>query len=279
MDILELLKYLLLGLIQGLAEVLPVSSTGQVELVRSLIGVDVEKELLFLILLNTGSFIVLLFAFRRQIGVLIRDFFRYIFSGKSHPESKPGFVYCIKLILATLPAAVVGLFFRHKIDGFLLNYGTLFSGIGLLVTGTVLLYVGFGDYRHQNGKIGWLDSVLIGAGQALALIPGISRSGMTTSIALKRGVDIDSALDFSFLMYLPVSFGGLVLLLLEASGSGFSVPSPSHYVYYAVAFLGAAGFTYLAFRIIYNVFRSGKLKYFGYFCLATGILSLIVYAF
>lgn len=277
MSVLEALKYLLLGLVQGVTEVLPISSSGHVEFVKALVSLDYDEGLLFLILVNSGSLVTFLFVYRHKLGTLIKDFFKYVFNKDSRPVTKNGFFYVLKLLVASIPAAIVGILFSDLIDTIMLEYNVLISGVGLLFTGTILFLVGKHHYQNGANVITWVDSVLIGAAQAVALIPGVSRSGMTTSTGLKRGASINSSLDFSFLLYIPISIGSLLLFVKEGIETGISVPSSAYYFYYVLAFSGALVATYVAFKIIFNIFRLGKLRYFGVYCLALGLLSIVIF--
>jgi len=236
MSLLEALKYLFLGLVQGVTEVLPISSSGHVEFVKALVNLDVDEGLLFLILVNTGSLVTFVFVYRKKLIQLIVNFFAFIFKPESRPENKEGFLYALKLIVASIPAAVVGILFNNEIEALLKEYNVLLSGVGLLFTGTILLLVSRLQFRHGGeSKIGWADSVLMGGAQAVALFPGVSRSGMTISMALKRGTSIRAALDFSFLMYIPVSLGSVILLLKDGIETGMGVPSHTYFWCLAVS--------------------------------------------
>ncbi len=277
MSVLEALKYLLLGLVQGVTEVLPISSSGHVEFVKALVNLDYDEGLLFLILVNSGSLVTFLFVYRHKLARLIKDFFQYVFKKESRPISKNGFFYVLKLGIASIPAAIVGFLFSDLIDSVMLEYNVLVSGVGLLFTGTILFLVGKHHYHNGANEITWIDSVLIGAAQAVALIPGVSRSGMTASAGLKRGASINTTLDFSFLMYIPISIGSLLLFIKEGAEMGMSVPSNAYYFYYILAFSGSLVATYVAYKIIFNIFRTGKLKYFGVYCLLLGLLSIVIF--
>ncbi len=277
MDLIEAIKYLILGIIQGITEVLPISSSGHVEIAKTLFQMDVDEGLLFLILVNTGSLIAFFVVFFRDIINIIDDVFTYIFSKNEREESKDGFTTFIKLVIASIPAAIVGLLFNDKIDALMLKYNVLLSGIGLLITATLLLITSQGKIKRGYTLISYTDAILLGLAQAVALVPGISRSGSTTSTALKRGVGVDSALRFSFLMYIPVSVGSMLLYVLKIADEGMGLPSNEYLIYYGLAFVGAMIATYIAFKFIFNIFKSGKLKYFSYYCFAAGIFSIVLY--
>ncbi|MDD3113043.1 MAG: undecaprenyl-diphosphate phosphatase [Candidatus Izemoplasmatales bacterium] len=279
MNLLEALKYLLLGLVQGVTEVLPISSSGHVELVQTLVQLEADEGLLFLILVNTGSLIVFLFIYWRKLWRVLLDFLSYIFRPSTREATSKGFYYAIKLVIASIPAAIVGVFFKDQLDALLKSHGLLVSGTGLILTGSVLLIVS--QKRAFNGEatVSFVDAILMGLGQAAALFPGVSRSGMTTSTGISRGIGIATALDFSFMMYIPVSIGVLLLSVIDGIQSGFNLPGSDYIGYYLLALVGAIVATYLAFRIVFSAFKTGKLKYFALYCLAVGLLSIGIYIF
>ena len=277
MDIIEAIKYLLLGIIQGITEVLPISSSGHVEIAKTLFEMDVDEGLLFLILVNSGSLIAFVVVFFHDLVNIIQDVISYVFQPSQREDSKDGFSTFVKLIIASIPAGILGILLNDKIDELMLTYNVLLSGVGLLVTATLLLITSQGKIKKGYTHISYVDAILIGLAQGVALVPGISRSGSTSSTALKRGIGIDSALRFSFLMYIPVSVGSMILYIFKISNEGFGLPSNEYLIYYGLAFLGAVIATYIAFKFIFNIFKSGKLKYFSYYCFAIGILSIILY--
>lgn len=281
LDILiEAIKYLLLGIIQGITEVLPISSSGHVEIAQVFFKVHNDEGLLFLILVNTGSLLTFLVIYYKKIIELIRDFVLYIFKKESRKITHENFIFCLKIVVACIPAAVVGFVLKDFIENTILKeYGIFFVGIGFLVSGTALVLIR--EVRIKKGKtmINWADSVLIGLTQAIAIFPGVSRSGMTSSTSIRRGMGIDSALNFSFLLYIPLSIGSLIVQLFSIRNEGLGIPGNEYILYYIVAFIGAAVATYFAYKLIFNIFKSGKLKYFSYYLFALGLFSIFYYIF
>ena len=277
LDILEAIKYLILGIIQGITEVLPVSSSGHVHIAQTLFNIDMDTGLLFLILVNTGSLLTFLIIYFKRLVILIKDFFIYIFRKDLREEKHNNYIFMLRIIVACIPAGLVGLFLSDVIDNLLITYGSLLVGIGLLVTGTVLFSIR--DKRILKGKtmINWTDTFLIGLAQSAAILPGISRSGLTTTMSIKRGMGIDSALNFSFLLYIPLSFASLILMIFKIGDEGLGIPGKEYYFYYLLAFIGAAVATYFAYKLIFNIFKRGKLKYFSYYCLIVGLGSIIYF--
>lgn len=275
-SILEFLKFVFLGLVQGITEVLPVSSSGHVELLKSLIGLEMEENVVFLILLNTGSLAAFLIIYFKRLWILIKAFFIYVFRPIKRQENKENAIHLMKILVASVPAGIAGLFFKPIFENNLAEYAILISGLGLLFTATVIYAVSTLNFRQGVTKITWVDSILMGIAQAVAIVPGISRSGMTTSMALKRDNGINTALDFSFLMYIFISFAATSLLIKDLFTTEVVISSVQ-YVYFAFSFLSAMGATFIAYKIIFNIFRSGKLRYFSYYCFAVGMLAVILY--
>jgi len=276
MDILELMKYLILGAVQGITEVLPISSSGHVELLEMILKLKEEQGLLFLILLNTGSLFVFLFIYRKVLAALIRSSFLFIFKPSTREEHKSAFVYALKIVIASIPAAIVGFLFEDTIEMLMKQYGGIMSGIGLMVTATVLLLVSQKRLHAGSTEISYKDAIFVGLAQSVALLPGVSRSGSTTGTALARGTGVDSALKFSFLLYIPISLGTLMIELYKALKNGISVPDNAYYIYYFGAFFMAIIFTAIAFRVVFPAFKSGKLKYFSVYCFMVGAVSIML---
>lgn len=280
LDIIEAIKYLLLGIIQGITEVLPISSSGHVEVAQVFFNVQKDEGLFFLILVNTGSLLTFLVLYFRRIVVLIKDSFLYIFKKELREEKYNNFIFSVRIIVACIPAGIVGFLLRDFIDSFVLaKYGLVLVGVGFLVSGTVLYTIR--DTKILKGKtmINWKDTILIGLAQAVAIFPGVSRSGMTSSTSIKRGMGIDSALNFSFLLYIPLSFASILLSILDIRTEGLGIANNNYYFYYFLSFIGAVVATYFAYKLIFNIFRSGKLKYFSYYLFAMGIASMFYFMF
>ena len=280
LNIVEALKYLLLGIIQGLTEVLPISSSGHVEIAKQIVGIDFSNSLLFLILVNTGSLCAFIWIYRRKLWHLIKGFIVYILYPSKREQHRNAFFMVMKIVVASIPAGIVGILFNSEFQQLLEQYGLLIVGIGLLVTATVLYIITRDEpFKGQDNQLNWKDVTLIGVAQAFALFPGISRSGMTSSTAIKRGASIDTALDFSFIMYIPVSIGSTLLLIYKAMSGEESVFSAGQTLYYVLAFVGAATATYIAYKLIFNIFKSGKLRYFSYYCLTISAIAMFIYIF
>jgi len=279
MDFIEALKYFILGLIQGITEVLPISSSGHVELVKAIIHIDFDQDLLFLVLVNTGSLVTIIFLYFNRLVSIIKDFFLYLFKKSTRETTRIGFGLGLKLIVATIPATIVGLVFKGMIETLMIQYNVLLSGIGLIFTGNILFLVSAKRIRRGFTQITYKDAILVGIAQSIALIPGVSRSGMTTATAINSGMGIDSALNFSFLMYIPISIGSLLLSMKDIFDTGVSIANSAIYIYYLLAFVAAVFATYVAYKLVFNIFKSGKLKYFVVYCILIGLVSIGLFIF
>ncbi len=277
-DFLEALKYLILGLIQGITEVIPVSSSAHVILFEFLLNTTVNEGLLFLILVNSGSLVAVLCFYSKNLWVIVNDSLKFIFSPKSRPLTKRNFIYALKIILATIPAGLVGVLFDQYIDFLMVNYKLLLSGVGLLFTGTMLYLLSQRRYKKGLTDFSFKEAELIGFAQMIAIVPGISRSGMTTAMAIKQQISVDSALRFSFMLYLPVSLGSLLLYVIELFSADHVNLGNEYILYYGLAFAGAFLASLFAFRFIYDIYRSRRLKYFGYYCFLIGAICIMLFA-
>lgn len=277
LDIIEAIKYLILGIIQGVTEVLPVSSSGHVVIAQQITGIEIDQSLLFLILVNTGSLFTFVILYYRQFYQLIKDFFIYIFKKSARETTYNNFMFMVKILITCIPAGLIGLLLSDTIDNMLETFGTLFVGIGLLATGTMLYSIQHARILKGKTWINWWDVLIIGLAQGLAVLPGVSRSGMTSGTAIKRGMGIDSALNFSFLLYIPLSFASLFLMIYRISQQEAVIIDNAHLFYYVLAFIGAAIATYFAYRLIFNIFRTGKVKYFSMYCFIIGLGAIFWY--
>lgn len=237
---------ILFAIIQAATEFLPISSSGHLALVSNLIG---EPDLFLFTALHLASLIAVLIFMRKEIFGLFR--FRR--------EDRKLWVY---LIIATLPAAVFGLLFKDSIESSFSSF--LFLGIGFLLTAFILFITKF---ARVYSKLNLKNSFLIGVFQALALFPGISRSGMTISSAMVSGVDKEKAVKFSFLMFIPVALGAF-LLELSSFYISFNV---------IIAFFVCLVLSLLFLNLLFAIVRKGKFWIFSIYCLIMGIISLILY--
>lgn len=275
----NLLYSIFLGLVQGVAEFLPISSSGHLSLLQNFLGLRSAEDtsLLFDVLLHLGTLISIFIYYWRDIVDMVREFFlgcRALVRPDPEEKTVPAarrMVLCV--IVGTLPLFVI-LPIKDFVDGLYGN--TWFIAVALLVTGTLL----FVSDRLAKGKktvksVPMLDIVIIGFAQALATIPGLSRSGTTISVAMMRGCKRDFAVRFSFLLSIPAVIGANILTLKDAIEAGIDW---SMMPVYLVGVVVAAVSGYFAIRLVNLLSNKGKFGNFAYYCWGVGILALILSA-
>jgi undecaprenyl-diphosphatase len=269
MEIITLLKYLLLGLVQGIAEILPISSSGHLALLQYLLEINADQEATFAIFLHLASLVALVIFFWKTIIRVIGGFFLFIF--KKDATRKDDFWLAVYIVVASIPAGVIGVLFSDTIEGF---FGELlYVGIGFLVTAVILfLWPVLGSNRDE--KYRWKHIVAAGLFQVVGILPGVSRSGMTITGAKIGGLKEPQAKEFAFLLFLPVALGSFAVSLGDV-GAIFNADSVS-LIYYLSAMVAAGIFTYLALVFIFKRFHYGQAKYFAIYLVAVGILTLIL---
>lgn len=250
-------KYLLLGLIQGITEPLPISSSGHVLLFDLLLGINII-DINFEIIINFASFLAIAFFFRKDIITLIRN----VFKGDNKQELN--IYYVLKLILASIPAIIIGLFLKNTIDRYLMSILTV--GLSFIVTGILLGLTSTIKGKHHDTNITYPNSIFIGLMQALALIPGISRSGATLSGGLFLKRDVKATLRFSFFMYMIVSVGSMALMVSDVEFSNVFISG------YLGAFIIALLTTFISLKWFYNLILRKSLNGFAIYCLVLGII-------
>lgn len=263
----ETIKYIVLGLIQGITEPIPVSSSGHLVLVQHFLGIS-TKKLTFELLVNAGSLIAVLIIYRHDIIRLATNGLSYILH--RNQEAKDDFRFILYLIIATIPAGVIGVLFNDWISETL--KGVRVTAITLLATGAALFFIRNLRGRKQDGDLRLKDAIVVGFAQAVALIPGISRSGATIVGAMGMGMKPETALRFSFLMYIPVSLGGTILSISDMA----SDPDlTTLLIPYLSAFAVSIAATYFALKWFMNIMKKGNLIYFSIYCFVVGTLVLI----
>lgn len=266
-----IVKFLLLGLFQGLTEPIPISSSGHLLIAQYFLDVEIEgSNSTFALLVNSASLIAVLIIYRKDIKRLIINGLSY-FKVKNE-ETKRDFMFIIYLVVATIPAGLVGVLFQEEIDA---NLSTIVTvSCTLIITGVGLWLIRNMHGQRKDGNMTMKDAIIIGCAQAVALIPGISRSGATIVAAMARGINQETALRFSFLLFIPISFGGAVLsftdILNAENLAEMALP-------YTVAFLGSLVATYFSLKWFMNIMAKGQLKYFAIYCFIVGPLVILAW--
>lgn len=267
---------ILLGLIQGIAEFLPISSSGHLAIAEHLLGLKDAGAVpeFYDVLLHLGTLLAVFVAYWPEIRDIILEFFRGIRDIAHHsiPTPVPPARRMILLIIvATLPLFVV-LPIKDKVES--LSGSMVFIGLALLVTGVLL----FASDRVRRGRKNeasatMLDALLVGVGQAIATMPGISRSGMTITAGCFVGYERRFAVRFSFLMSIPAILGANILSLKDAVDAGIDW---SQLPVYLVGVITAAVVGYLCIRLLKMIADKGKFGFFAYYCWVVGALTLIL---
>lgn len=264
---------ILLGIIQGVTEFLPVSSSGHLVLLSRLFGLQ-EQSIVFEVTVHVGTLLAVLVVFQDEVKLLLVSLLKLVRSPRRAGElvkQDAGCRLLVALVVGTIPAVVVALLFKEQVER--LFASSLFAAVMLLVTGCILHAA---DRRPSAaGKLepSLLDAFLIGCGQAAAILPGLSRSGTTITVGLFRGLDRERAARFSFLLSVPAILGALVLALMDlrAGAEPFSAGV-------LVAGLFSAAVTgYLAIRFFLALVRRGKLVWFAYYTWFVGAVIIAVH--
>lgn len=256
----SVLQAFLLGIIQGLTEFLPVSSSGHLEIGHALLGVKGQNNLLFAIVVHGATVLSTLFVFRKDIVSLLKGLFAF----KWNDETE----YVSYLLLSALPVVVVGLLFKDEIESLFVG-NLVFVGAMLIVTALLLGFTYFAKPKQKS--IGWKDSLIIGIAQTLAVVPGISRSGSTIATGLLLGKKKEDMARFSFLMVLIPILGAN---LLDVVGGDFAAVDSIGLLPLAVGFIAAFVSGLLACKWMIKIVKQGKLIYFAIYCLIIGLIAI-----
>ncbi|MEN1970327.1 undecaprenyl-diphosphate phosphatase [Lentibacillus sp. N15] len=261
-----LVKYIVLGVFQGITEPIPISSSGHLVILRELFGIEI-KGLSFEIIVNFGSLIAVLIIYRHDIYRLVSHFFRYLIS--KDLSAKSDFQFVLFLGLATIPTGVLGLLLEDYISSTLSTVTIV--GMTLLLTGLALWVIRNLHGNKNDGEITIKDALIVGLAQAVALIPGISRSGATIVAAMLLGMKQETALRFSFLLYIPVSIG---VTIMSASDIINDPDFDILMIPYLLAFMAAIIGSYFALKWFMNIMRNGNLIYFSLYCFIIGAMVI-----
>jgi len=263
----------ILGLLQGLTEFLPVSSSGHLVLGKHFLGIGSEpgSGLVFDIMLHLGTVLSIVVVYRVQLAELIIGFFRSLIrpsSWSTQFTAESPFRTAVFILVSMIPAAAAYAVWGSQLEAAFSNpriAASMLLVTGILLTLTLLK-------RHPSGRLTFRRVLLIGVAQALAMIPGISRSGATISAALYQDVEPGRAADFSFLMLLPVVAGGALLKIVAVFQTEAPVAWGPVLFGMLVAFISGI----VAIRTVLHFVRQGKLHWFAIYCFALGITALIL---
>ncbi len=263
----ELIKALVLGIVQGATEFLPVSSSGHLVLGSHLLGFR-EQGIVFDVMLHLGTLVSVCVVFRKELLEMARAPFRWL-SGWAGEDQRMYLLWDLYVVVATIPAVIVGVLYKDQIESLFTSVATVC--LMLIVTGLMMI---ISRYLPDRGcRINSPRAFLIGCGQAFAIIPGVSRSGTTIFTGMLLGINRETAARFSFIMSLPAILGAAVLHLGEVLEHP---PTPDHLLILLTGTVAAAVTGYLAIILLLDVIRKNRLPWFGYYCLAVACTGLVV---
>ena len=257
----DVIEAIVLGIIQGLTEFLPVSSSGHLELAKVVLGDTSvpEESLTFTVVLHFATALSTLVIFRKEVAEIFKGLFQF----KWNEEFK----FSLKIILSMFPAVIIGLLFEEQLESFF-GGEIFFVGMMLFVTAILLLFAD--KAKSTNKEVTFWDAVIVGVSQAVAMLPGISRSGATISTSVLLGIDRTKAAKFSFLMVVPLIFGKIAKDLL----SGDINFQSSEIIPVSAGFIAAFFAGLLACKWMIALVKKSKLYYFSIYCAIVGIIAV-----
>ena len=270
----ETFEALILGLLQGLTEYLPVSSSGHLAIGSHILGIEAEENLMFTVAVHVATVLSTLVVLGGEIIRLVRGTFSPFNAGASGlARLNADQRYMLNILVSMIPIFVVGIFFKDTVES-IFGQGLLVVGCCLLVTAGLLAYSYYGKPR-QKESISLVDAFIIGVAQAVAVLPGLSRSGSTIATGLILGNNKAHMAQFSFLMVIPPILGEALLDTIKAAKEGFSAAFGDLSVMaLVVGFVAAFVSGIAACKWMIGIVRRGKLIYFAYYCVAVGAVTL-----
>ena len=257
----ETIEAILLGIIQGLTEFLPVSSSGHLELGKAILGDNSipEESLLFTVVLHFATALSTIVVFRKDVWEIISGLFQFKWNGETR--------FSLKIIISMIPATLIGLFFEERLEAFF-GGDIRFVGFMLLITAALLYFAD--KAKDTQKKVSYPNAFIVGVSQAVAMLPGISRSGATISTSVLLGVDKTKAARFSFLMVVPLIFGKMAKDIMSGelsleSGNAFAM---------GAGFIAAFIAGLIACTWMIQLVKKSKLTYFALYCAIVGLIAI-----
>ena len=257
-----MIEAIILGIIQGLTEFLPVSSSGHLELGKALLGDTSlpQESMMITIVLHFATALSTLVIYRKEVGRIVAGLFKF--------QNNDELQFSAKIILSMIPAAVIGVCFNDELEQ-LFDKQILLVGVMLWLTGLLLFVADRAKNTEKDVSIG--HAIIIGIAQAIAILPGISRSGATISTSVLLGIDRGKAASFSFLMVVPLILGKIAKDIMD----GALTASDEHITVLAAGFATAFITGLIACKWMISLVRSAQLSYFSYYCFAVGTIAII----
>lgn len=260
----KLIKYIILGIIQGFTEPLPVSSSGHIFILKYLLNTDINSDLNFEIIVNAGSLLAVVIIYHKKILSLLEGFIMYLKDKNVRYESD--YRYSIYVLVGCIPVGILGILLKDYIED-VLSMSFTVVGISFIITSIFLYLVRNKNNRRSTVTLG--DALYIGLVQSIALLPGISRSGSTLIAGLSSGLSKEEAFDYSFMLYIPISIGTTILGIKDL------INSDVEFLPYFLGFIFSFIVSFFTLKWFRNIVRNGKLIYFSIYCLLMGLFVLI----
>lgn len=257
----SIIEAIILGIIQGLTEFLPVSSSGHLELAKAIMGDSSvgEESMLMTVVLHFATALSTVIIFRKEIIRIIKGLFQFKWNDE--------FKFAAKIVLSMIPAALVGIFLNDEIES-LFGGQIMLVGFMLVLTGALLFLAD--KAKNTTKNVGFGHSILIGISQAIAILPGISRSGATISTSVLLGIDREKAARFSFLMVVPLIFGKIVKDIKDGAFENIDMD----FLPLGIGFVFAFVTGMIACTWMISIVKKSKLKYFALYCFIVGFLAI-----
>ena len=274
----SVLMAILLGIVQGITEFLPISSSGHLSILQNIFKVDYSQEehLLFDVMLHLGTLVAVCIIYRKDIALMFKAGARLIggnmnFSAFGDPMIPPARQF-ILVIIGTLPL-VVAVFFSGAVAQLFSMTG--FIGFALIANGGLLFAV---DKLIQAGKknsrnMTYKDAIIIGIAQAITLIPGVSRTGVTLSVGMSRGLSKSYAMRYSMLLSLPAIVGSLIVSIIRVFGTGITW---MYFPAYIVGMIFACATGFLAINLLHRILKKGRFGRLAIYCAGLGVVSMLL---
>jgi undecaprenyl-diphosphatase len=259
----EIIDAIILGIVQGLTEFLPVSSSGHLELAGAILGENKvpEESMMFTVFLHFATALATILVFRKEIAEILAGLFQFKWNEQTQ--------FSLKIIISMIPAVFVGLFLEEEMEQFF-GGKIIFVGSMLLVTSALLF---FSDRAKNTTKpVSFKNAALVGIAQAIAILPGISRSGATISTSVILGIDKTRAARFSFLMVVPLIFGKIAKDVMD----GALTYTDESFGYLTAGFIAAFVSGFFACSWMIQLVRKSKLTYFAIYCAIVGTIAIVI---
>ena len=260
----KLIKYIILGIIQGFTEPLPVSSSGHIFIFKYLFDSNISNDLNFEIIVNAGSLLAVCLIYRKRLVNLLEGFIMYL--KDKNIRYKSSFKYFLYILVGCIPAGILGFLLKDYIEN-VISMSFMIVGISFIIT-SIFLYL-VRNIDNFRKELTFNDALYIGIVQTIALLPGISRSGSTLIAGLLCGLSKEESFDYSFMLYIPISFGTTILGVKDL------INNDIEFLPYFLGFIFSFVVSFFTLKWFRNIVRNGKLIYFSIYCLLMGLFVLI----